>query len=282
MSFARATGSFARVSGLSPYFTEALNATGLVIEDTGTQPVDLAVTAVTAPTTATAGQTITVSWQVTDESSQAVTGSWQDSVYISATAHDHLQLHPAGRGAGEHRSGRRKVVQRQLDRGRAGAGAGVLLRPRAGRQSLPTARSQPGQQHPGRHDRTARRRSAIPDARHGPYRFVHRRRPGSLLPGYRAGRRIARRVAAKLRLIRGGWRSTSARGPCRRRTTTRKRPRSPISRTRRLSCRRCSTSGTYYILAHSVSGAAATAGFTLTVTQDCRRDRVGHLALPGR
>ena len=38
------------------------------------------------------------------------------------------------------------------------------------------------------------------------------------------------------------------------------------------------TAGTYYILAHSVSGAAATAGFTLTVTQTQCPDRVRHLA----
>ena len=41
------------------------------------------------------------------------------------------------------------------------------------------------------------------------------------------------------------------------------------------------TSGTYYILAHSVSGAAATASFTVTATQTGRRERVRHLALLG-
>ena len=47
--------------------------------------MDLAATSVTAPTTADVGQSITVNWQATDQSSQATTGSWQDSVYLSTT-----------------------------------------------------------------------------------------------------------------------------------------------------------------------------------------------------
>ena len=47
--------------------------------------MDLAATSVAAPTAATAGQQITVNWQATDQSSQAATGSWQDSVYVSTT-----------------------------------------------------------------------------------------------------------------------------------------------------------------------------------------------------
>ena len=53
--------------------------------DAAIQAVDLAASSVTAPTTANVGQSITVNWQVTDQSSQATTGSWQDSVYISPT-----------------------------------------------------------------------------------------------------------------------------------------------------------------------------------------------------
>ena len=40
---------------------------------------------VTAPTTADVGQSITVSWKATDESRQATSVSWQDSVYVSPT-----------------------------------------------------------------------------------------------------------------------------------------------------------------------------------------------------
>ena len=83
MSFASATGDFVGFSGLSPFFTESLSSTGLDIEDAATQAVDLAATSVTGPTTADVGQSITVNWQATDESSQATTGSWQDSVYTS-------------------------------------------------------------------------------------------------------------------------------------------------------------------------------------------------------
>ncbi len=85
MSFASASGSFTGFNGLNPFFTESLSSIGLDIEDAATQAVDLAATSVTAPTTADVGQSITVNWQATDESSQATTGSWQDSVYISPT-----------------------------------------------------------------------------------------------------------------------------------------------------------------------------------------------------
>ena len=85
MSFASATGDFISFNGLSLFFTESLSSTGLDIEDAATEAVDLAATSVTAPTTAEVGQSITVNWQATDQSSQATTGSWQDSVYISAT-----------------------------------------------------------------------------------------------------------------------------------------------------------------------------------------------------
>src|SRR5208282_5770303 len=71
MSFASTTGSFISFNGLSPFFTESLSSTGLDIEDAATEAVDLAATSVTAPTTADVGQSITVNWQATDQSSQA-------------------------------------------------------------------------------------------------------------------------------------------------------------------------------------------------------------------
>ena len=46
---------------------------------------DLATTSVTAPATATDGQSITVGWQVKDQSTSSASGTWQDSVYLSAT-----------------------------------------------------------------------------------------------------------------------------------------------------------------------------------------------------
>jgi RHS repeat-associated protein len=85
MTFAGAPSAFTTFTGLNPFFTESLGATSLDLIDNATSAVDLAATSVAAPTTATAGQAITVSWQATDQSSQAATGSWQDSVYVSAT-----------------------------------------------------------------------------------------------------------------------------------------------------------------------------------------------------
>jgi RHS repeat-associated protein/uncharacterized repeat protein (TIGR01451 family) len=84
MSFASATGSFATVTGLPSGMavTQTATALNLAIEPNG---VDLLPTSVTAPTSAMGGQSITVAWQVQDQSPIAVTGSWQDSVYLSAT-----------------------------------------------------------------------------------------------------------------------------------------------------------------------------------------------------
>ena len=85
MSFTSASGKFTTFNGLTPYFTEALNPTSLVLSTTaGT--VDLLPASVTAPTTpVTAGQNITVDWEVKNQGSEAATGNWQDSVYLSAT-----------------------------------------------------------------------------------------------------------------------------------------------------------------------------------------------------
>ena len=84
ISFTGSTGAFAQFFGLNPFFTETLTPTAQeIIAATG--PVDLAATSVTANTTATPGQQITVNWQVSNPGSQAAAGSWQDSVYLSAT-----------------------------------------------------------------------------------------------------------------------------------------------------------------------------------------------------
>ncbi len=84
MTFASTTGSFAGFTGMRGLFTESLTSTALDLNAAGAA-VDLATSNVTAPTTATAGQQITIHWQVTDQSSQPVSGSWQDSVYVSPT-----------------------------------------------------------------------------------------------------------------------------------------------------------------------------------------------------
>jgi RHS repeat-associated protein len=86
LTFASASGTFQTFTGLKPYFTESLGSTSMDLVDSAANPVDLVLNNVTAATTATAGQQITVNWQVSDPGSQAASGSWQDSVYLSATS----------------------------------------------------------------------------------------------------------------------------------------------------------------------------------------------------
>jgi RHS repeat-associated protein len=84
LTFGSVTGGFSNFTGLAPTFTQALNATSLILTATNTS-VDLDLTSVTAPTSATAGQSITVTWQVSNLTNLAFTGSWLDSIYLSPT-----------------------------------------------------------------------------------------------------------------------------------------------------------------------------------------------------
>jgi RHS repeat-associated protein len=84
ITFASATGNFTSFAGLSPYFTESLTATAQVLTAVAS-PVDLVLSNVNAPISASVGQAIAVTWQVTNQSNQLAPGPWQDSVYLSAT-----------------------------------------------------------------------------------------------------------------------------------------------------------------------------------------------------
>ena len=77
-------GTFAAFTGLGAAFSEALNAGSLVL-GSYLSPVDLDVTNVMAPTTASAGQSIMVTWQTGNLTNQSTTANWQDSVYLSPT-----------------------------------------------------------------------------------------------------------------------------------------------------------------------------------------------------
>ena len=116
-------------------------------------------------------------------------------------------------------------------------------------------------------DRPARRQPAVPDPRQDRHRLVHGRRAGQLLPGHRAGRRVAGRLGRERRVVRRAGALCQPGDACRRRTTTRKRPAIANQPSQTAVVPQVLTAGTYYILAESVSGAAATAGYTLTVTQ---------------
>ena len=105
LSFGSETGNFASLSGLKSVLSESLTSTSLGL--VAASAADLSIGNVTGPTGGTAGQSITVSWQVTDSSSQAASGSWQDSVYLSSTptiTSSSILLgstaHTAGLGAG--------------------------------------------------------------------------------------------------------------------------------------------------------------------------------------
>ncbi|MGO9114375.1 MAG: beta strand repeat-containing protein, partial [Thermoguttaceae bacterium] len=84
MTFASASGTFSTVN-LGSSFTEAINPTSLDLNSTVANPTDLSLSNVAAPTAATAGQQITVTWQVTNQSTNNATANWQDSVYLSST-----------------------------------------------------------------------------------------------------------------------------------------------------------------------------------------------------
>ena len=84
MTFASHSGNFVTFTGLPPGMTQAISNTALTLRVPFAEP-DLLPTTVTAPTTATVGQSITVNWQITNQSTFAATGNWQDSVYLSTT-----------------------------------------------------------------------------------------------------------------------------------------------------------------------------------------------------
>jgi RHS repeat-associated protein len=84
LTFSSVTGGFNNFTGLAPTFTQALNATNLTLTATDTS-IDLDLLSVTAPTTATAGQSITVTWQVSNPTNLDLIGSWLDSIYLSPT-----------------------------------------------------------------------------------------------------------------------------------------------------------------------------------------------------
>ena len=88
----------------------------------------------------------------------------------------------------------------------------------------------------------------------------------TILPGHRAGRRLAGRLGRERRVIRGS-RSTSAGGPPPTPYNDQFAAAVPNQPNQTVVVPQVLTAGTYYILADSVSGAAATAGFTLTATQ---------------
>jgi RHS repeat-associated protein/uncharacterized repeat protein (TIGR01451 family) len=85
MTFASGSGAFATVTGLGLSLTEQVTPTSLDLQSSTGTPVNLQLNTPSAPTTATTGQQITVTWQVKNAGGNAASGAWQDSVYLSAT-----------------------------------------------------------------------------------------------------------------------------------------------------------------------------------------------------
>ncbi len=81
-----AVGSFASTSGVGPAFTANVSTNGIALTSTLFGSTDLGITSMSAPSTASPGQPISITWNVTNNSSDTPTtsGSWVDSVYLSA------------------------------------------------------------------------------------------------------------------------------------------------------------------------------------------------------
>jgi RHS repeat-associated protein len=84
LSFADSSGNFTAVEGLPSTMNTIFTPTSLTLGTTA-YPPNLVPVNVTAPSTSTTGQSIAVNWKVEDQSSNAANGNWQDSVYLSTT-----------------------------------------------------------------------------------------------------------------------------------------------------------------------------------------------------
>ncbi len=81
LTYGTRTGTFATAE--TPFFGVGYEPTAVVLNATTTAG-DLAVTNVSGPPAAAPGQAITVTYTVVNQSSAPLSGSWQDSVYLSA------------------------------------------------------------------------------------------------------------------------------------------------------------------------------------------------------
>ena len=216
MTFAGASGTFSTVN-LGSSFTEAINPTSLDLNSTVANPTDLSLSNVAAPTAATAGQQITVTWQVTNQSTNNATGNWQDSVYLSSTptiTSSSILLGAAQHSGGLNANGSYNGTLSAPVPALAPGSYYVLVQADSlyqvsdpNRANNTLAAHQPAQRQP------ARSRS-----RHALQRFLHGSRPGSLLPGDRAGRWITQHCAWRAPPRPARRLSMSARDGCPRRS----------------------------------------------------------------
>src|SRR5207247_8675681 len=85
MKFAAATGNFANVGGVKPdTFKVNLNSTVLTLI-AGGNASDLAFASMSIPSTATPGQSVSVSYMANNLENMPATGDWYDSLYVSSS-----------------------------------------------------------------------------------------------------------------------------------------------------------------------------------------------------
>ena len=82
LTYASAAGTFSSFTGLPQQMTQVQGPTSLNLLVAAASGIDLLPT-VTAPTSAAPGEPIAVNWSVTNQGSSAASGSWLDAVYLS-------------------------------------------------------------------------------------------------------------------------------------------------------------------------------------------------------
>ena len=85
MSFKSLSGAFSTFTGMDRSFSESLSPTSFNLLTSPLNQTELVATSVSGPTAVTAGQSITATWQASNNSSLPAVGNWQDSVYLSST-----------------------------------------------------------------------------------------------------------------------------------------------------------------------------------------------------
>jgi RHS repeat-associated protein len=263
LTFGSLGGTFLTFNGLAPIFTTVTSPTRLFLTAVASS-LDLVPTQVTAPTSASPGQTVTVTWHVMNQSGPPATGAWQDSVYLSVTpritAHSILlgsQTETGGPNTGVQYDGSRTVPLPAI----APGNYYVLLQ-------VDSLNQTPDQ------NRTNNMLAAAGQLTVG-------------LPGLTLGTPLTDAFTAadqdhyyQVTVPAGGTLTFALQSTASDGATALYVSRGILptlhnfqfaavanQQNQTITVPQVLTAGTYYVLAHSVSGSAATAGYTLTATQ---------------
>ena len=201
MTFASASGSFTNFFGLGGLFTESLSSTALRSD----RPCSRGRPGDEQRDRAHDGDRRAANHrQLEGDEPEQPGGPRQLAGQRLPLAHagHRFRFAPLGLGRAQRRAGRVGFVQREPDGRAARRRPRELLPPGRGRQPVPDGRFGPREQRRGGRDRPASARRAGAHPGHAQERRLHRRRPGPLLPGLRAGRRLARGLLGQQRLLR--------------------------------------------------------------------------------